>query len=126
MSNTTSGAPSVTTLNAAEGILRNMTNAAGRFLLVPPTEYASARVLSESMGGWPEVVTSAWFPSGYAYLLADPLTSPTFARLVLGGRDLPRVFPRRAPLHYDGMALEGELGFGFAVTGRAIVAFPLT
>ena len=126
-------APSVTTLNAAEGILRNMTNAAaatgnaaGRFLLVPPTEYASARVLSESMGGWPEVVTSAWFPSGYAYLLADPLTSPTFTRLVLGGRDLPRVFPRRAPLHYDGMALEGELGFGFAVTGRAIVAFPLT
>ena len=133
VSNTTSGAPSVTTLNAAEGILRNMTNAAaatgnsaGRFLLVPPTDYASARVLSESMGGWPEVVTSAWFPSGYAYLLADPLTSPTFARLVLGGRDLPRVFPRRAPLHYDGMALEGELGFGFAVTGRAIVAFPLT
>ena len=97
---------------------------------------ASARIFAARCGAmtfttspvtrWPEVVTSAWFPSGYAYLLADPLTSPTFARLVLGGRDLPRVFPRRAPLHYDGMALEGELGFGFAVTGRAIVAFPLT
>ncbi len=116
-----------------------LTNAAPRFLLVPSSKEATAKVLVSSIySGLPEeekisVIASPWLPDTYAYLLPSPDEAPVIALAVLqGGKgDLVDITPLtskqyREAGNVDGAGVLVRVALGMSAVSRSIVRTTLS